>query len=107
MTPLQGRAAGGRIRIEGVGELLAPSPEGPVQVCLRPHAASLGPAGESGDNRWPGVVENAIFLGHHAECQVRVGSALLTLTAARAPAPGTAVSVSIDPGELIVFASAA
>ena len=72
------------------------SARGEVKAMIRPERIGLEPHGTVGDNRLPGLVERAVFLGSSHEVHVRVlGGELLKATISN---DGSALSVSLDEG---------
>jgi ABC-type Fe3+/spermidine/putrescine transport system ATPase subunit len=89
----------------------ATSSRGEVKVMIRPERIGLEPHDASGDNRMPGLVERAVFLGGLHEVHVRVlGGELLKATISNDGKPlgfaldeGTAVSLHLPPDGLRVL----
>ncbi len=86
---------------------------GEVKVMIRPERIAIEPLATVGDNRLPGLVERAVFLGGAHEVHVRVlGGELLKVAIANdgkrlafALEQGEAVSVYLPPDGLRVLAS--
>jgi ABC-type Fe3+/spermidine/putrescine transport system ATPase subunit len=84
---------------------------GEVKVMIRPERIGIEPHATTGEERLPGMVERAVFLGGAQEVHVRVlGGELLKATIANdgsAPPvelePGTAVSVRLPADALRVL----
>ena len=85
---------------------------GDVKVMIRPERIGLEPHDTPGDNRMPGLVERAVFLGGLHEVHIRVlGGELLKATVSNDGKPlgfaleqGTAVSLHLPPDGLRVLA---
>ena len=85
---------------------------GEVKVMIRPERIGLEPHDTPGDNRMPGLVERAVFLGGLHEVHIRVlGGELLKATVSNDGKPlgfaleeGTAVSLHLPPDGLRVLA---
>jgi spermidine/putrescine transport system ATP-binding protein len=84
---------------------------GPVRAMIRPERIAIESHGAAGDNRLPGLVERAVFLGGSHEVHIRVlGGELLKATVSndgRAPAvaleAGTPVTLYLPPEGLRVL----
>jgi len=103
-SPLQGEVTGGILRVAGA-ELAWAGTDGPVDVAIRPDAATLV-ADTDGPGRLTATVQAAQFLGDRTRLAVTVaGERLLTIDvgAREAPAPGTTVALALDPAALIVL----
>jgi len=75
------------------------SARGEVKAMIRPERIGLEPHGTAGDNRLPGLVERAVFLGSSHEVHVRVlGGELLKATISN---DGSALPVSLDEGTAV------
>ena len=75
------------------------SARGEVKAMIRPERIGLEPHGTVGDNRLPGLVERAVFLGSSHEVHVRVlGGDLLKATISN---DGSALPVSLDEGTAV------
>lgn len=76
-------------------------------VCLRPGDIALVlPPGPEDADVWPGVVEEALYLGEVVEYRVRVGERTLTVRAsaeAEVLTAGAAVGLRVDPARALVF----
>ena len=103
-SPLPGEVAGGTLRVAGAA-LAWTGADGPVDVAIRPDAATLV-ADADGPGRLTATVQAAQFLGDRTRLAVTVaGERLLTIDvgAREAPAPGTTVALALDPAALIVL----
>jgi spermidine/putrescine transport system ATP-binding protein len=88
------------------------SARGEVRAMIRPERIGLEPHDAPGDNRMPGLVERAVFLGGAHEVHIRVlGGELLKATVSNDGKPlafaleeGTAVSLHLPPDGLRVLA---
>jgi spermidine/putrescine transport system ATP-binding protein len=84
---------------------------GDVKAMIRPERIAVEPHSAEGDNRLPGLVERAVFLGNSFELHVRVlgGDVLKTMLAndgaAAAHEEGAAVTLHLPPEALRVLAS--
>ena len=84
---------------------------GPVQAMIRPERIEIEQHGTAGDNRLPGLVERAVFLGGSHEVHIRVlGGELLKATVSNdgRPSPvtleaGTPVTLHLPPDGLRVL----
>jgi spermidine/putrescine transport system ATP-binding protein len=84
---------------------------GKLKAMIRPERIGVEPHGVSGDNRLPGMVERAVFLGGSYEIHVRVlGGEMLKVTMANEGNPltfgleqGTPVTLHLPPGALRVL----
>jgi ABC-type Fe3+/spermidine/putrescine transport system ATPase subunit len=84
---------------------------GRVRAMIRPERIDVEPQGTAGDNRLPGLVERAVFLGGMHEVHVRVlGGDLLRATIPNDGRPGavaleegTAVMLHLPPESLRVL----
>ena len=83
---------------------------GPVKAMIRPERIGVEPHGTTGENRLPGMVEHAVFLGSSTELHVRVpGGAVLKATMPNdgsrdSHAQGTPVSLCLPADALRVLA---
>jgi iron(III) transport system ATP-binding protein len=94
---LPGVAQGRRVSCcLGTAPLLAPVPDGPVQVMLRPEQLLIGDDPAAARAR----VSRVIYYGHDASVALTLAQGAIVVTARvaghRAPAPGAAVSVAVD-----------
>ncbi len=86
---------------------------GDVKAMIRPERVGVEPAGAPGDNRIPGLVEHAVFLGSFRELRVRIlGGSLVKVVLPNDGAPlvyeqGAAVTLHLPPDALRVLAPAA
>ena len=86
---------------------------GAVKAMIRPERIGIEQHGAAGDNRLPGLVERAVFLGGSHEVHVRVlGGELMKVTVANDGSPppvaleeGTAVTLNLPPDALRVLVS--
>ncbi|GGF19111.1 ABC transporter ATP-binding protein [Aliidongia dinghuensis] len=104
-SPLPGEIAGGVLTVAGAA-LAWPGADGPVDVAIRPDAATLV-SDAAGPGRLTATVQAAQFLGDRTRLAVALaGDRLLTIDvgAREAPEPGTAVALALDPAALIVLA---
>jgi spermidine/putrescine transport system ATP-binding protein len=89
------------------GEL---SSRGDVKAMIRPERVGVEPGGSDGENRIPGLVEHAVFLGSFRELRVRIlGGSLLKVVLPNDGTPlayeeGTAVTLHLPPDALRVLA---
>ena len=83
---------------------------GEVKAMIRPERVGLEPQGTTGDNRLPGLVERAVYVGSAHELHVRlVGGGLLKATVMNdgsvfAYEEGSPVTLHLPPEELRVLA---
>jgi spermidine/putrescine transport system ATP-binding protein len=86
---------------------------GAVKVMIRPERVRVEPQGSDGDNRLPGLVEHAVFLGSFRELRVRIlGGSLVKAVLPNDGTPlfyeeGTALTVHLPADALRVLAPAA
>jgi ABC-type Fe3+/spermidine/putrescine transport system ATPase subunit len=74
---------------------------GPVQAMIRPERIGIEPHGAAGDNRLPGLVERAVFLGGSQEVHIRVlGGELLKATVSN---DGKPLEVELDEGSPVTL----
>lgn len=74
---------------------------GSVKAMIRPERIGVEPQGAAGDNRLPGLVERAVFLGGMHEVHVRVlGGELLRATI---PNDGRALPVALEEGTAVTL----
>jgi spermidine/putrescine transport system ATP-binding protein len=113
----EARADGGTCSLR-IGERVfraeqgATDSRGDVKVMIRPERITLEPHDTTGDNRMPGLVERAVFLGGSHEVHIRVlGGELLKATVSNDGKPlgfeleeGAAVSLHLPPDGLRVLA---
>jgi putative spermidine/putrescine transport system ATP-binding protein len=104
-SPLPGHIAGGMLSVAGA-VLPWAGTDGPVDVAIRPDAATLVAAAD-GPGRLTATVKAAQFLGDRTRLAVILADdRLLTIDvgAREAPKPGTTVALALDPAALIVLA---
>jgi spermidine/putrescine transport system ATP-binding protein len=83
---------------------------GAVKAMIRPERVGVEPQGTAGDNRLPGLVERAVYVGVAHELHVRlIGGALLKATIRNDGSPfvyeeGTSVTLYLPPDALRVLA---
>jgi spermidine/putrescine transport system ATP-binding protein len=83
---------------------------GDVKAMIRPERVAVEPAGADGENRVPGLVEHAVFLGSFRELRVRIlGGSLIKAVLPNDGAPlayeqGTAVTLHLPQDALRVLA---
>jgi spermidine/putrescine transport system ATP-binding protein len=88
----------------------ATASRGEVKAMIRPERVEVEPVDTAGDNRLPGLVERAVYVGPAHELHVRViGGSLLKATipndgSALAHAEGSAVTLHLPPDALRVLA---
>jgi hypothetical protein len=81
-----------------------------VKVVIRPERVGVEAAGLNGDNRIPGLVEHAVFLGSFRELRVRIiGGSLIKVVLPNDGGPlayeeGAAVTLHFPPDALRVLA---
>jgi spermidine/putrescine transport system ATP-binding protein len=86
------------------------SSRGAVKVVIRPERVGVEAAGLNGDNRIPGLVEHAVFLGSFRELRVRIiGGSLIKVVLPNDGGPlayeeGAAVTLHFPPDALRVLA---
>jgi spermidine/putrescine transport system ATP-binding protein len=74
---------------------------GEVKAMIRPERIGIEPHGATGENRLPGLVERAVFLGGSHEVHVRVlGGELLKVTVSN---DGRPLQVSLDEGSPVTL----
>jgi spermidine/putrescine transport system ATP-binding protein len=88
----------------------ATNARGEVRAMIRPERVGVEPAGGDGENRIPGLVEHAVFLGSFRELRVRMlGGSLIKVVLPNDGAPlayeqGMPVTVHLPPDALRVLA---
>jgi ABC-type Fe3+/spermidine/putrescine transport system ATPase subunit len=82
----------------------AHAPATPVTIALRPEQIRLSAEPLAGPNVFPGEIRDEVFLGDHTEYTVTVGATPLKVRTTEDFAPGSRVSVSINPEAVISFA---
>jgi spermidine/putrescine transport system ATP-binding protein len=89
---------GERTFLARTGETTA---RGDVKAMIRPERIGVEPQGTAGDNRLPGLVERAVFLGGSHEIHVRVlGGDLMRATI---PNDGRALPVKLEEGSAVTL----
>jgi spermidine/putrescine transport system ATP-binding protein len=117
LLPVEGVGGDGSASVLRIGERTCraeqgdTSARGELKAMIRPERIRLEPQGTPGDNRLPGMVENAVFLGGSYEVHVRVvGGEVLRVTipnesgvAGTELEPGTPVTLHLPPDSLRVL----
>jgi len=93
-TVLSGMADAG-----GFGRIPFPeAPDGPVELVIRPDALTIDPAGHL-----EGIVRTVAFQGSHYLVTLDIHGATAETHERKAPSPGDAVRLSLDPDEVVVL----
>ncbi len=80
-----------------------------VAIMFRPQDAELVAGTSAAENRWPGVIHTAKFLGAHWQYHVSIGDRLIQVwSSSRVPlSEGDEVQIVTDPSSLVTFSSSA